>query len=185
MAIIIGKYSTQLSHRINYRLNYSQRSDVCSVILIKSNHWIMHSFIETALIRKYKSQSVGSSEPISNPNHLNTDIFHRIDDHMSDEDGSLVEPVAVAVSSCRRANVTVGDTVLICGSGPIGLVNILVAREYGAKTIYITGGHSCDVPSRITRLTMLSICRFKSRATETSKRVGSRQNYSYRSEAFR
>ena len=70
---------------------------------------------------------------------------NRIADHMSDEDAALVEPVAVGVSSCRRANVTVGDTVLICGSGPIGLVNILVAKEYGAKTVYITGKENCEV----------------------------------------
>ncbi|CAG2115558.1 unnamed protein product [Medioppia subpectinata] len=57
---------------------------------------------------------------------------------MSDEEGSLVEPMAVAVHSCRRALITIGDSVLICGSGPIGLVNLLVAKQFGAKKIYIT-----------------------------------------------
>lgn len=33
------------------------------------------------------------------------------------EDGSLIEPLSVAIHSCRRAHVTVGTNVLILGAG--------------------------------------------------------------------
>ena len=58
---------------------------------------------------------------------------------MSFEEGALLEPLSVAVHACRRAGVTIGQTVLICGAGPIGLVNLLTARAMGASAVTITG----------------------------------------------
>ncbi|WP_411027214.1 zinc-binding dehydrogenase, partial [Salmonella sp. s54925] len=45
---------------------------------------------------------------------------------------------SVGVHACRRAEITLGDVVLICGAGPIGLVNLLVAKSCGASRIAIT-----------------------------------------------
>lgn len=36
---------------------------------------------------------------------------------MSLEEAAVVEPLSVAVYACRRANVQVGKTVLVCGAG--------------------------------------------------------------------
>lgn len=58
---------------------------------------------------------------------------------MSLEEGALLEPLSVGVHACRRAGVSLGDTVLICGAGPIGLVNLLVAKSMGASKVIITG----------------------------------------------
>lgn len=38
-------------------------------------------------------------------------------DHVSLEEGALIEPLCVAVYSCRRAGITAGQYVLICGAG--------------------------------------------------------------------
>ena len=38
----------------------------------------------------------------------------------------------------RRAGVSLGKRVLICGAGPIGLVNLLTARAMGASEVVIT-----------------------------------------------
>ena len=38
----------------------------------------------------------------------------------------------------RRAGVKLGSKVLICGAGPIGLVNLLTARAMGASEVVIT-----------------------------------------------
>lgn len=46
---------------------------------------------------------------------------------------SFAEPVAIGVQACRRGAVTANDTVLILGSGPIGLALVEVARARGAK----------------------------------------------------
>jgi len=58
---------------------------------------------------------------------------------VSFEEGALLEPLSVGVHACRRAGVTLGQTVLICGAGPIGLVSLLTARAMGAAVVAITG----------------------------------------------
>ena len=60
-------------------------------------------------------------------------------DNVSDDEGALLEPLSVAVHACTRAQVSLGHKVLICGAGPIGLVNMLVAKAMGAAQICITG----------------------------------------------
>ena len=49
-----------------------------------------------------------------------------------------MEPLAVGVHACQRAGVALGKTVLICGAGPIGLVNLLTARAMGASEVIVT-----------------------------------------------
>ncbi|GAA5878913.1 hypothetical protein JCM8547_007551 [Rhodosporidiobolus lusitaniae] len=63
---------------------------------------------------------------------------HRIPDSMSFEEGSLLEPLAVALAGIERAGLRLGDPLLICGAGPIGLVSLLAARAAGAAPIVIT-----------------------------------------------
>ncbi len=57
---------------------------------------------------------------------------------MTLEEGALMEPLSVGVHACNRANVTVGQDILICGAGPIGLVSMMAARARGANRIVIT-----------------------------------------------
>jgi len=66
------------------------------------------------------------------------DFCYKLPDHMSLEEGALMEPLAVGVHACRRAGVKLGSKVLICGAGPIGLVNLLTARAMGASEVVIT-----------------------------------------------
>ncbi|KAH6915966.1 L-arabinitol 4-dehydrogenase [Coprinopsis sp. MPI-PUGE-AT-0042] len=63
---------------------------------------------------------------------------HRIPDHMSYEEGSLCEPLAVALAGIERAGLRLGDPTLVCGAGPIGLVSLLSAKAAGAEPIVIT-----------------------------------------------
>lgn len=51
----------------------------------------------------------------------------------------MMEPLAVGVHACKRANIGIGSNVLIMGAGPIGLVSLLVAKAMGASMIVITG----------------------------------------------
>jgi hypothetical protein len=41
----------------------------------------------------------------------------RLPDHVSFEEGALLEPLSVAVHACRRSGVTIGNNVLVCGAG--------------------------------------------------------------------
>jgi L-iditol 2-dehydrogenase len=58
---------------------------------------------------------------------------------VSFEEGALLEPLSVGVHACKRSGLTIGDKVLICGAGPIGLVCMLTAKAMGAAEVIITG----------------------------------------------
>ena len=62
---------------------------------------------------------------------------HKIGD-MSFENGALLEPLSVALGGIGRAQVALGDPVLICGAGPIGLITLLCVAAAGAEPIVIT-----------------------------------------------
>ncbi|KHN71020.1 Sorbitol dehydrogenase [Toxocara canis] len=66
------------------------------------------------------------------------DFCFKLPQTMTMEEGSLVEPLSVAVHACRRAYVSIGQTVLILGAGPIGLMNMLSAKAMGASSVFIT-----------------------------------------------
>lgn len=61
---------------------------------------------------------------------------------MNADEGALLEPLSVGVYSCQRAGVKAGGSLLICGSGPIGLVTLLAAKAFGASHICITGNNN-------------------------------------------
>lgn len=63
---------------------------------------------------------------------------HKIPPHVTYEEASLLEPLAVSLAGIERAGVRLGDPVLICGAGPIGLVSLLACHAAGACPIAIT-----------------------------------------------
>jgi len=63
------------------------------------------------------------------------DYCYPLPDHMTLEDGALCEPVAVAVQICKVGNVRAGQTVVVFGCGPIGLLVQCVAKAYAAKKV--------------------------------------------------
>jgi len=66
------------------------------------------------------------------------DFCFKLPDHVSHEEGALLEPLNVGVHACKRAGVTVGKKVLVSGAGPIGLLTMMSARAYGASAVAIT-----------------------------------------------
>ncbi|XP_052865072.1 sorbitol dehydrogenase-like [Anopheles cruzii] len=60
------------------------------------------------------------------------DCCFKLPPNVTMEEGALLEPLAVAVHCCRRAGVRLGNTVLVLGAGPIGLVTLMVAKAMGA-----------------------------------------------------
>ncbi len=51
--------------------------------------------------------------------------------------GALAEPLAVACHDVRRGDVVAGQTAVVIGGGPIGLLIALVARVRGAKVLMV------------------------------------------------
>jgi L-iditol 2-dehydrogenase len=52
-------------------------------------------------------------------------------------DGALVEPLAVALHSLKLAPPTVGESAVVFGAGPIGLLTVAVLRLAGAGRIFV------------------------------------------------
>jgi threonine dehydrogenase-like Zn-dependent dehydrogenase len=66
------------------------------------------------------------------------DFVFKLPDNVSLDEGALLEPLSVGVHACERGHVGPGSRVLVLGAGPIGLVNLLVAKACGATTVIIT-----------------------------------------------
>ena len=69
---------------------------------------------------------------------LAADFAHPVPDHLSDDAAGLIEPLSVGVWACGKVQVGVGSRVLITGAGPIGIMNVQVARALGATEIVIS-----------------------------------------------
>jgi len=65
----------------------------------------------------------------------------RVPDGLSDRLAALGEPFAVGTHGCRRADLHVGDTVLVIGAGPIGLILGMGAKTAGADVTF------CEIQS--------------------------------------
>ncbi|MED5801871.1 NAD(P)-dependent alcohol dehydrogenase [Gordonia sp. Z-3] len=63
---------------------------------------------------------------------------HEVPAEVSDEAAALCEPLSVAIAAIRKAEVGMGDSVLIAGAGPIGLLCAQVARASGVGRIVIS-----------------------------------------------
>ena len=64
--------------------------------------------------------------------------LHKLPDSISFEEGALLEPLSVALAGIDRSGLRLGDPLVICGAGPIGMVTLLAAHAAGAGPIVIT-----------------------------------------------
>src|SRR4051794_13918486 len=63
------------------------------------------------------------------------DLLVRLPDDLRFDHAALTEPVAVAVHDVRRAGLKAGETAIVVGGGPIGLLIALVATAEGADVL--------------------------------------------------
>jgi L-iditol 2-dehydrogenase len=66
------------------------------------------------------------------------DFVYELPDAVSLTEGALIEPLSVGVHVARRAGVGVGDSALIAGAGPIGLLAMEALRAAGASEVYLS-----------------------------------------------
>lgn len=59
---------------------------------------------------------------------------------VSDEEGALIEPLAVGLRGVRQAGIEPGARVLVTGAGPIGLAAALWAERLGAGRVAVLAG---------------------------------------------
>jgi len=61
--------------------------------------------------------------------------LHRLPDGLGMRQGAMVEPIAVACHDVRLSEVAAGETAVVIGGGPIGILIALVARARGASVL--------------------------------------------------
>ena len=62
---------------------------------------------------------------------------YELPEYLSYETGALIEPLSVATHAVRRADIRLGETVLIIGAGAIGMMVAAMCRRSGAARIII------------------------------------------------
>jgi L-iditol 2-dehydrogenase len=78
------------------------------------------------------------AEYIVIPKHIvKQNLFHK-PAQLAFEEAAFLEPLACVVHGMRGLSIKKGDTVLIIGTGPIGLLHLLLAKLKGAR-VMITG----------------------------------------------
>ncbi|WP_028325263.1 2,3-butanediol dehydrogenase [Desulfatirhabdium butyrativorans] len=63
--------------------------------------------------------------------------LYPLPDSVTDDMGSFVEPLAVAVRAVKRSRMQIGDTAVVIGAGPIGLLVMQVCRVAGAGRVIV------------------------------------------------
>ncbi len=98
--------------------------------------------------------------------------LHRWPDHLHPFHAALVEPLACCLHGLDRAEVQAGETVVVLGAGPIGLMMAQLVRLAGAARVVVSepsaakrerasqlGAHAtfdplaCDLPAEVMALT--------------------------------
>lgn len=67
---------------------------------------------------------------------VNNQSIFELPDSMSFEEGSMIEPLACCIRGWKKLSFVKGDSVLIFGIGPIGILHAMLAKIYGASAIY-------------------------------------------------
>jgi len=93
-------------------------------------------------------------------------------DSVSFDEGAFIEPLATVVRAQRRVKINKGDSVLVVGAGPMGLLHVMMAKANGASTVitsdvsdfrieyatkvgadYSLNARKTDIPSEVKKLT--------------------------------
>ena len=69
--------------------------------------------------------------------NLQTDTL-KIPDHVSFKEATLIEPVACCLRALTKCKVQPGDTVVIMGAGPSGIIHAMFSRSLGASQIIVS-----------------------------------------------
>ena len=68
---------------------------------------------------------------------VNFGPIHRIENRVSYEEAALAEPLACVLNGLELSQVKLGDTVVVIGAGPIGLMLVEIAKKMGARLLLV------------------------------------------------
>ncbi len=64
-------------------------------------------------------------------------VLVKLDDSVSDKAGTMIEPFSCVLHGLRRLNIQPGDSLVIFGSGPIGLAHMITSKKIGTGKVAI------------------------------------------------
>ena len=99
-------------------------------------------------------------------------LLHRVPDEVSDLAAAVCEPTAISVSALERVGVSAGETVVVLGPGPIGLICAMVARALGAGRVVVVGRASSAPRLAIAEQLGLEVWRSDELDVEEAAREG-------------
>lgn len=68
---------------------------------------------------------------------ISSKVAHKISEEVPAAVAACVEPLACAVNGLNKVNVRPGDSVVVIGAGPIGLIIAMLLEASGASNIYL------------------------------------------------
>jgi len=68
---------------------------------------------------------------------INEPYVYKLPEYLTYDTGSLIEPLSVAAHAVRRADICLGETVLVIGAGAIGMLVAAICRKSGAAEVII------------------------------------------------
>ncbi len=72
-------------------------------------------------------------------------LLHRLPEGVSFEEGAIIEPIAVCLTAIlERSHLQAGESTIITGPGPIGLISLSIAKLSGASPLGMTGRTSAE-----------------------------------------
>lgn len=81
----------------------------------------------------------GMAERVFIPADLVKRGLMTVPENLSDEHAALAEPLGCVIKGIEDSRVKTGDSVLVIGDGPMGLMAAAVARAYGAFPVIVAG----------------------------------------------
>lgn len=94
---------------------------------VRANYRLESASAPTSRVRAYAEKVLLEDwEPVPIP------------EGVSDEEAAMCEPCAVTVHAVRLSQLKIGDSVVVLGAGPIGLLCMQVARAAGASTVIVS-----------------------------------------------
>lgn len=82
---------------------------------------------------------------------INCKVAHRISEDVPAAVAACVEPLACAVNGLKKVNIRPGDSAVIIGAGPIGLMIAMLLDASGASRVYVleTSAYRIDFAKRL------------------------------------
>jgi L-iditol 2-dehydrogenase len=144
--VAVGEGVTEFKPGDRVALHHHVPCMVCDVCQ-RGHHTLCPTFKRTRLY------PAGMAEYVRVPAEIVASDVLKLPDDMPYEIGALVEPIACCVRALDRANVRVGDTVVVLGAGFNGIVMALLAPHWGADRVLILD----RIPIRLERAESLGL----------------------------